>query len=146
MIRRYDEGIRNDQVYRCRPGIYAILWREGKVLLTLQMGETAEYQLPGGGIERGEQPLPALHREVVEETGWRMRLDHRLGTYRRFTYMPEYGYWAEKLCHIYLGRPTLRLGPPVEPHHHAGWFTPDDALERLANAGDRAFLAQLVAG
>ncbi len=142
MIRRYDDGIRRDQIYRARPGAYAVLLRDGKILLTWQGGPHREYQLPGGGIEAGEHPLPALHREVYEETGWRMQVSHKLGVYRRFTYMPDYDVWAEKLCHIYLGRPTLRLGPPTETLHEARWLSDRAALTQLANAGDRAFLAR----
>lgn len=144
MIPRFDEVPEAGRRYRLRPGAYAILWRDGKVLLTHQTAPWPEYQLPGGGIEKGEHPLPALHREVREETGWSMQISRRLGAYRRFTFMPEYDLWAEKLCTIYLARPVLRLGPPSEPDHRAQWFTPDAAVEALASPGDRAFLAALL--
>lgn len=115
------------------------------ILLTVQEQRDGppELQLPGGGIDPGESPLPALHREVFEETGWTMRLERRLGAFRRFTYMPEYDLWAEKLCHIYLARPGRCLGPPVEEGHFAVWSTLEDAAEMLANAGDRAFVSAL---
>jgi 8-oxo-dGTP diphosphatase len=144
MIRRFDLPPRADRRYRIRPGIYAVLWRGGEILLTHQQEPWPEFQLPGGGIDPGEQPLPALHREVLEETGWTMRLERKLGCYRRFTYMPEYDLWAEKLCHVYLGRPTLRLGEPSEPGHQAIWTDPASALGLLANDGDRHFLSDLL--
>lgn len=144
MIRRFGECVVAGRRYRRRPGIYVILWRGGDVLLTHQSDPVPEFQLPGGGIDRGEQPLPALHREVAEETGHTMRVIRRLGAFRRFTYMPEYDLWAEKLCTIYLGRPLLRLGPPREAGHTAVWMPAATALGQLANAGDRHFLGLIL--
>lgn len=144
MIPRFDLPPQKGRSYRRRPGAYAILWRDGRVLMTHQQSPEPEFQLPGGGIEPGEHPLPALHREVREETGWSMRIERRLGAYRRFTYMPDYDLWAEKLCTIYLARPVLRLGPPTEPGHSAVWMSPSEAVERVASPGDRAFLLGLL--
>jgi len=144
MIRRFDPPPEAGRRYIRRPGVYAVLWRDGEVLLTHQDAPWPEYQLPGGGIDRGEQPLHALHREVREETGWTMRLHRRLGAFRRFTFMPEYDLWAEKLCTVYLAMPVRPLGPPTEPGHTAVWATPQAALRSLANPGDRHFLSSLI--
>ena len=144
MIRRFDQPPRADRRYTLRPGVYAILARDGAVLLTHQADPWPEYQLPGGGIDRGEQPLPALHREVREETGWTMQVTRRLGAFRRFTYMPEYDLWAEKLCTVYLARPVQRIGPPSEPGHSAVWADPAAAARILGNPGDRHFLSSLL--
>lgn len=141
-MRRYGEAVVRGQIYRPRPGAYAVLMREGRILVTHQAEPRSEFQLPGGGIDPGEGPINALHREVFEETGWRIAAARRLGGYRRFTYMPEYDRWAEKICHIYLARPVLPLGPPSEAGHSAVWMAPGEALEWLANSGDRAFVAQ----
>ena len=103
-----------------------------------------ELQLPGGGIDPGESPVQALHREVLEETGWRIRPQRRLGVYRRFTFMPDYDKWAEKLCMIYLARPVLCYGPPSEPGHTALWMQAGAAVRALDNEGDRHFLRALV--
>ena len=140
MIRRYGEVIRAGQNYRRRPGVYGVLLEGQAVLLTHQAEPIPEYQLPGGGIDPGEAAIAALHREVMEETGWHIGYVRHLGTYRRFTYMPEYDKWAEKLCQIFVARPTLRLGPPGEPGHRAIWATPDQALRLVTNEGDRAML------
>lgn len=144
MIRRIGEAVRTDRRYRLRPGVYAILRRGDAVLLTLQAEPTPELQLPGGGIDKGEQPIAALHREVLEETGWSMALERRLGAFRRFTFMPEYSLWAEKLCTVYLARPVRRLGPPSEPGHLATWLPVATAAEELGNPGDRHFLRSVL--
>lgn len=143
MIRRYGEPVQ-DKPYRLRPGAYAILPARQSILLTHQDDPIPEFQLPGGGIDPGESAIAALHREVFEETGWHISKPRRLGAFRRFTYMPEYDLWAEKLCHIYLARPTRRLGPPKEAGHLAIWANKQAAHDLLADAGCRAFLTKFV--
>lgn len=133
--------------YTLRPGAYVILQRGRDLLLTEQDGDRLEHpelQLPGGGIDAGEHVIPALHREVMEETGWKMDSPVRIGAYRRFVFMPDYDLWAEKLCTIYLARPVLRLGPPTEELHTAVWVPMADAPALLANEGDAAFVASLL--
>lgn len=144
MIRRYGEPVRKGQRYKRRPGVYAILLNGPDILLTHQAAPTPEFQLPGGGIDPGEHPIKALHREVFEETGWKIGTARRIGAFRRFTYMPEYDLWAEKLCTLYLARPVLRLGPPSEPGHTAVWTDAAAAVHLLGNAGDRAMLAGIL--
>lgn len=141
-MRRYGEAVKSGQVYRPRPGVYAVLLAGSDLLVTHQDAPTPEYQLPGGGIDSGEHPITALHREVFEETGWRMAITRRLGAFRRFTFMPEYNRWAEKICAVYLARPIREIAPPSEPGHKAVWMPAHQGLEMLENEGDRAFLAR----
>lgn len=143
MIPVIGEPVERGRRYRLRPGAYAAIVEAGQVLLTHQAEPVPEYQLPGGGIDAGEQTLPALHREVMEETGWTMQPLRRLGAFRRFTYMPEYDLWAEKVCTVYLARPGRRLGPPSETGHRAVWMPFGQALRALGNDGDRMYLARV---
>ena len=144
MIRRYGEAVKSGQRYRRRPWVYAILLDGRHILATHQAEPVPEFQLPGGGIDKGEQPITALHREVFEETGWKIAVRRQLGAFRRFTYMPEYDMWAEKLCTVYLARPVMQLGPPSEAGHTAVWLPLEQALTRLGNAGDRAMLTRVL--
>ena len=144
MIRRYGEVVKTGQRYRRRPGVYAVLIRGDQVLLTHQVEPIPEFQLPGGGIDPGEAPIAALHREVYEETGWHISSPRLIGMYRRFTYMPEDDKWAEKVCAIYVARPTLCMGPPSEAGHTAIWTEAGSALSLLTNQGDRAMAARVL--
>jgi 8-oxo-dGTP diphosphatase len=142
MIRRVGPAPEPQRKYTFRPGAYAILPLDGGVLLTCQSGDAPDIQLPGGGIDPGEGPVRALHREVFEETGWRIAQLRRLGAFKRFVYMPEYDMWAEKVCHIFCARPTRRICDPIEPEHAAKWMCPKDAAIKLSNEGDRLFLTR----
>jgi len=143
-MRRWGEAMVRGRSYRQRPGVYAILWRDGELLLTFQAEPLPEVQLPGGGIDPGESPLRALHREVREETGWSIAGARRLGVYRRFAYMPDYDLWAEKVCQVWLARPILQVGPPSEPGHAALWASPEVALGLIENEGERDFLRRVL--
>ena len=142
MMRRFGDAPESGRSYKVRTGAYAILPGDGGLLLTHQDAPEPEVQLPGGGIDPGESPVQALIREVYEETGWRVAHPRRLGAYRRFTYMPEYDLWAEKICLIYMALPVVPYGAPLEPGHTALWMSVDAALDTLANSGDRDFVAR----
>lgn len=129
--------------YRDRIGAYAIIvGADGMMLLVDQSGEL---QLPGGGIDPGESPIQALHREVMEETGWRIGEIRRLAAFQRFSFLPDYGYWARKVQLIHVARAVLRLGPPTEDWHQPLWMAPEDAATRLDVAGDRAMVRRALA-
>lgn len=140
MIPRIGPAPEANRRYVQRPGAYAILPLGSSVLLTAQITDIVDIQLPGGGIDPGESPLNALHREVLEETGWRISSPRRLGTFRRFTFMPEYELWAEKVCHVYVARPVYKMADPAEADHETLILPLTDALVAVGNDGDRMYL------
>ena len=139
-MRRMGQPPRADKKYTPRPGAYAILPLKGRFLMTAQMSPVVDVQLPGGGIDPGESPLQALHREVMEEIGWTIAYPRRLGAFRRFVYMPEYALWAAKLCDIYVAHPARQIAEPTEPDHATIVLSANEALSALGNDGDRMFL------
>lgn len=64
-----------------RDSAFAVLLRDDKVLLVRT--RRGRWQLPGGHVERGETLHSALHREMHEETGLRIRILGRTGVYPR---------------------------------------------------------------
>jgi len=142
MMRRYGDKPLRGQAYTPRPGVYVLLPRGDKILLTRQNDTVVD--IPGGGIDHGEATRPALYREVMEETGWSIASPRRLGAYRRFTYMPDYGTYAEKICHIYVARPVRPICPPLETNHVAFFAPIKVAAYTLENKGDADFLKRLL--
>lgn len=144
MIKRVGDVPRHGKTYKLRPGAYAILPLKHRFLMVAQVAEEVEVMLPGGGIDPGESPLQALHREVIEELGWRIAAPRRLGAFRRFVFMPEYDLWAEKLCHVYVARPVRQIAEPIELDHHPLVLSATEAVASLGNDGDRMFMRNYV--
>ncbi len=141
MNRRFDKAPDKGRYYPIRPGAYVIIDTGDGLLASFQESPVPEFQLPGGGIDLGEQPLAALHREVREETGYGIHSVRRLGMFHRHTFMPDYDRFAHKQCHVYAARLGRRLSAPTEPGHSAVFLPWDVALEKLAVSGDRHFVA-----
>ena len=144
MIRRFGTPPKSGVQYHLRPSAYAILMRSTQVLLTFQEEPEPEYQIPGGGIDPGEHMIPALRREIMEETGWCVGSPVRLGTFRQFVFMPEYEKWADKMCHVFLARPALKLGEPTELGHTCVWTSAESAIDLVSSPGARHFLTSVL--
>jgi 8-oxo-dGTP diphosphatase len=132
-MRRHGPPPRPSLDYRDRPGAYGVLLLGREVLVAEQDGDLL---LPGGGIDPGETPLRALHREVYEETGWRIGDARRLGVFTRFDWLKEEQWHARKIQHIYVARPTRRLGPPLEHDHTPVWMDAEAAIAALSVEGE----------
>ncbi|MFS4436930.1 NUDIX domain-containing protein [Paracoccaceae bacterium GXU_MW_L88] len=139
-MRRFGRPRKPEISYAERPGVYGII-ASGEMLLLTQ---TDTLQLPGGGIDPGESPLRALHRECYEETGWKIAPVRRLGAYQRYAWLPEYGFYARKICQIYICRPVRRLGPATEPDHMPLWMSAANAVAHIDVSGDAVFVARAI--
>ena len=69
-----------------RPGVKAFIVRDGKILIVKERvkrhgEETIIYDLPGGGVEPGENLHEALRREVMEEVGLNISIGKAVGNW-----------------------------------------------------------------
>jgi 8-oxo-dGTP diphosphatase len=74
-----------------RPGVYAIMIRDGKLAV---INANGKYFLPGGGIETGESETEALHRELDEECDWKIIRLAKLYSAVQYLFAEGEGYYT----------------------------------------------------
>jgi ADP-ribose pyrophosphatase YjhB (NUDIX family) len=62
-------------------GAFAIIFDNHQRVLLSHRRDMDAWNLPGGGVESGETPVEAVIREVTEETGLEVAVDHLVGVY-----------------------------------------------------------------
>tara|TARA_R110002072_G_scaffold123977_3_gene259338 strand:+ start:7043 stop:7534 length:492 start_codon:yes stop_codon:yes gene_type:complete len=113
-------------IYRRRPGAYAIILRgDGKILV---VRTRYGIELPGGGIEAGEEPPQALAREMMEETGRKMVSCRPFLFARQWFERPEENGFYLKLCTFYWAKVSDALQAPSEEDHTPYWATVDQIV------------------
>lgn len=137
-MKRYGRSPHPGKVYSDRPGAYAVILRGREALLAAH--DDGHFLLPGGGIEKGEPVLHALHREVWEETGWTIAPICRLGIGQQFSWLEEESRYVRKVMHFYLCHPVRKISEPFEPDHRPALMDAVLASHLLYAEADRVFM------
>lgn len=90
------------------------------------------WELPGGGVDDGEEPRVAAAREAAEETGWRPR-----GPGRPLIDFEPLPGGVSTTVHVHLWRDAEPTDEPLDRHEpgRARWVPVSDVV-RLAGAGE----------
>ena len=88
------------------------------------------WELPAGRLDKGETPLKAARRELVEETGYRAKKWKKL-----VTFYPSPGYVAEKMTIFLATGLTEGKATPMEDERiEVRWFTGKE-IEQAIQSG-----------
>ena len=116
--------------------------RDGRVLLARRAIEPFKdcWDIPGGFLHEDEHPEDGVRREVLEETGLRVRLTGLLGIY-----MDRYGSddadeWTLNI--YYLAEPLDDAEPrAADDASELAWFAPDELPATMAFKHEHQVLA-----
>ncbi len=121
---------------------------KGQVVVVSQYGTS--WSLPKGHIEKGENPLDAAKREILEETGIEaqaLTYVSDLGSYSRYKIGQCGGEDANeyKTIQMFLFTTEERPLHPMDPRNpKANWVEPLEALSLLTHSQDRLFFKRIL--
>ena len=92
---------------------------------------------PKGHIESGETESQTAEREILEETGLRVRVDRRFRAENRYNIRPD----TQKLVVIFAAvTDQAQITPQPEEIAEAFWLPVEEAAERLTYERDRKIM------
>ncbi len=114
-----------------RPGAYAVLNNSNGQLLTVFV--RGRYHLPGGGIDRNEDPLAAVIREVKEETGYQVSSLKEIGRANQFLETKDLGPINKLGTYFYGSIEDRPLQKTAEADHQVMWIDPEEFINSSAH-------------
>ncbi|MGN4422356.1 NUDIX hydrolase [Bacillus cereus group sp. MYBK30-1] len=116
--------------YVLRPSCYAVIFNNtcSKVAI-IKKGD--RYFLPGGGMEGTETKEACLHRELLEELGWTIEINHYIGNAARYFYAEKEDTFYLNDGFFYIANMVHQQSETCEEDHVLRWMSPLHAIELL---------------
>jgi ADP-ribose pyrophosphatase YjhB (NUDIX family) len=118
--------------------IDALVLKNNKLLLVKRTGKLLEgnkWALPGGFVERDENLIQALKREVYEETGWEIT-DITLLTFNDSPDRPKED--RQNVSLVFFCKASRKTGKPDDESDDQQWFGFDELPSKELMAFDHA--------
>ncbi|HEM5985281.1 TPA: NUDIX hydrolase [Streptococcus suis] len=117
--------------YQNRFGVYAVIPDEKKENIILVQAPNGAWFLPGGEIEKGENHLIALERELMEELGFTAEVGQYYGQADEYFYSSHRDTYFYNPAYIYQIVSYHQVGQPLEDFNHIAWFPIEEAIQKL---------------
>ena len=118
----------------------AVIFRkaeDGWNVLLIRHTKGRHISFPKGHVEPGETESQTAEREILEETGLRVKVDRRFRAENRYNIRPD----TQKLVVIFAAQTDqLEIIPQPEEIAEAFWLPVDAALARLTYERDRKIM------
>jgi 8-oxo-dGTP diphosphatase len=129
--------------YTYRPGAYAVVFDADQRVAAVK-NRHGYYFLLGGGIEPNETIDEALHREVLEESGYDSHIYHKLGEAIECFWAEIEQRYFEVHGHFYAASFKQRVREPVDDDHVLVWLTAEEAVKQLCRQSQAWAVRQAV--
>ena len=129
-----DREIEDESNLKLREASRAVLFDEDSLIPLLFVSKYNYHKLPGGGIDEGEDIKEALVREVLEETGCKIKIDKEIGKIIEFKSKLN----VKQISYCYFGK-VISKGEPnfTEKELSQGfkviWLSLDEAISKITN-------------
>ena len=80
---------RKGRHYQYKQSVYGVAYDQRQQTFLTVETKWNNLLLPGGGVERGETPEQALHRELLEETRFTIQIDALIGRAEQYLMAPS---------------------------------------------------------
>ena len=118
-------------------GAVIFRWDEGWNVLLIRHTKGRHISFPKGHVEAGETESQTAEREILEETGLRVRVDRRFRAENRYNIRPD----TQKLVVMFAAVTGQReITPQPEEIAEAFWLNVDEAEARLTYERDRKIM------
>ncbi len=120
---------------RIRIGARGIIVGDDGLIGVFNKQNKNEYKLPGGGVDEGESLEDAFIREVLEETGYLVEINKKLGIITENRSSDNF----KQISHVYVAnliKNTGNLNLTEKEIDEGGvfiWMDPKDAYEKIKN-------------
>lgn len=115
----------NPLEYQRREGCYAVIIDSTKLQIAVILTARGQYCLPGGGIEEGETPEECLRREILEETGYEVKISSFIVRAQRY-FISSLNEPLLSDGIFYAAELGEKVQEPIEDDHDLRWISLDE--------------------
>lgn len=123
--------------YVTRYGVYAVISNSNKDQIILVQAPNGAWFLPGGEIEKGEDHLSALERELIEELGFTAEIGKYFGQADEYFYSRHRDTYFYNPAYIYEVTHFTKVQKPLEDFNNLAWFSVEEAILHLKRASHK---------
>lgn len=111
-------GTPKEVKYRNRKGAYLIPKKDDYIgVVRIPKG----YFLLGGGLKKGETDQDCIRRECMEEIGYKVSVEYKIGSAEAYIENPKMGYY-HPIQTYYAGELLEMVQRPIEHNHKLVWM------------------------